>query len=129
MRISRAFRRYLLLELPGWGLAAVVVWVVVDRGLLGAAAGAALLALWMAKDLALYPWLRDAYEPGDPDPAAALVGRPARVTERLAPSGKVRLGSELWRAELPPGSAPVEVGATVRVSGLRGLTLRVEAES
>ena len=89
---------------------------------------AGLLALWVAKDFALYPWLRQAYEPGDPSPAAPLVGRTATVVARLAPRGHVRLGTERWRAELArPSEGPVEEGEPVRVVGLDGLTLVVEA--
>jgi membrane protein implicated in regulation of membrane protease activity len=39
----------------------------------------------------------------------------------------VRIGAELWRAELAPGSPAVESGALVRVREVRGLTLVVEA--
>jgi membrane-bound ClpP family serine protease len=53
-----------------------------------------------------------------------LVGATGEVTERLAPSGKIRVLGELWQArsgsELPPGSH-------VRVVAVHGLTLEVEA--
>lgn len=53
-----------------------------------------------------------------------LVGATGEVTERLAPSGKIRVLGELWQArsgsELPPGSR-------VRVVAVDGLTLEVEA--
>jgi membrane-bound serine protease (ClpP class) len=52
-----------------------------------------------------------------------LVGATGEVTERLDPSGKIRVLGELWQAhsssELPPGSR-------VRVVAVRGLTLEVE---
>jgi membrane-bound serine protease (ClpP class) len=52
-----------------------------------------------------------------------LVGAAGEVTERLAPSGKIRVLGELWQArsssELPPGSR-------VRVVAVDGLTLDVE---
>jgi membrane-bound serine protease (ClpP class) len=51
-----------------------------------------------------------------------LLGATGRVTERLAPSGKIRILGELWQArsssELPPGSR-------VRVVAVHGLTLEV----
>ena len=53
-----------------------------------------------------------------------LVGATGEVSERLAPSGQVRVLGELWKArsssELPPGSR-------VRVIAVHGLTLEVEA--
>jgi membrane-bound serine protease (ClpP class) len=52
-----------------------------------------------------------------------LVGATGEVTERLAPSGHVRVLGELWEArsspELPPGSR-------VRVVAVHGLVLEVE---
>jgi membrane protein implicated in regulation of membrane protease activity len=126
LRPSRTFLRYVGLEAPGWGLAGVVLWLVVEHAGLEPWIAAALLALWIGKDFALYPWLRDAYEAGDPDPTASLVGRVATTRDRLAPSGWVRLGAELWRAELAPGCQPVDPGATVRVHAVRGFTLVVE---
>jgi membrane-bound serine protease (ClpP class) len=52
-----------------------------------------------------------------------LVGATGEVTERLAPSGHIRVLGELWQArsssELPPG-------ARVRVVAVHGLTLEVE---
>lgn len=53
-----------------------------------------------------------------------LVGAVGEVSERLAPSGQVRVLGELWAArsssELPPGSR-------VRVVAVDGLMLEVEA--
>ena len=53
-----------------------------------------------------------------------LVGATGEVSERLAPSGQVRVLGELWEArsssELPPGTR-------VRVVAVDGLMLEVEA--
>ena len=126
---SPAFWRYFGFQLPGWALAAGVAWALMEYAGLAPWACAALVALWIAKDVALYPWLRSSYEPGDPHPAAQLAGRRARVTQRLDPDGYVQLGSERWRAVLePPQSGPVESGETVRICGVAGLTLKVEIE-
>ncbi|MGI9589986.1 MAG: NfeD family protein [Myxococcota bacterium] len=122
---SPAFRRYLLLELPGWVVAATAVWALVEYAGLDARFGAGLVTLWVAKDFVLFPWLRQAYEPGDPHPSATLAGRSARVTTRLDPGGYVQLGSERWRAELVAGAA-AEAGEEVVVLEVEGLTLKVE---
>jgi membrane protein implicated in regulation of membrane protease activity len=113
-------------EAPGWMLAGLVLWFLVDQTGLAPWIGAALWALWFAKDIALFPWLRDAYEEGDPDATVALIGRTGLARKRLAPHGYVRIGSELWRAELAPGCPDVEAGGSVRVQSVRGLTLVVE---
>ena len=53
-----------------------------------------------------------------------LVGATGEVTERLAPSGQIRVLGELWRAR---SSTEVPVGSRVRVVALDGLTVEVEA--
>jgi membrane protein implicated in regulation of membrane protease activity len=88
-----------------------------------------LFAFWVIKDMAMYPLLRKAYAGGEHDAGEALVGAIGTARERLDPDGYVRIGSELWRAEVPREHAPVESGAAVRVCAVRNLTLRVEPAS
>lgn len=88
---------------------------------------ALLLALWLAKDVAMYPLVRIAYEDASPDATESLIGATGTARDRIDPEGWVQVGSELWRAELAPGAAPVEGGAPVRVVSVHGLTLDVEA--
>jgi membrane protein implicated in regulation of membrane protease activity len=126
-RRGRPFARYLALQVPGWVLAAGALWAVVRLWALPVAVAYGLWALWIAKDLALYPAVRVAYEDTSPHPTDRLLGAVGRARGRLDPTGWVAVGSELWRAELAPGSPPVEPGARVRVVEVRGFTLRVEA--
>ena len=122
----RTFARYLALEAPGWVLVGVLVSAFHERLEVGPGAAAALVALWVVKDLALYRWLRPAFEPDSRTPVEKLVGAMAVVTEPLAPEGYLRLGAELWRAEASPRGVPIPAGARVRVREARGLTLVVE---
>ena len=75
--------------------------------------------------------LRDRMSPVTrPTNVDAVLGRTAIVTERIAPhvAGLVRLGDELWRAQLRdegPGASAVEPGATVVVESVDGVTLKV----
>ena len=55
--------------------------------------------------------------------AEALVGVKARVVTRCAPSGRVAVAGEIWNARCDEGA---DVGETVRVRGVQGLTLDVE---
>lgn len=55
--------------------------------------------------------------------AEAMIGQRAEVVARLHPTGQVRLNGELWEAR---STADAEVGDTVVVRGLDGLTLVVE---
>jgi len=120
--------KYLLFQLPGWaavagGAFAAHRWLGLSEAL---AAGA--VAAWMLKDAVLFPFVRDAYEVEPRRPGAHLEGRLAVAEEALAPQGLVRLGAELWRARLAPGSPPVARGGRVRVEAVEGLTLRVRAD-
>jgi membrane protein implicated in regulation of membrane protease activity len=123
----RTFARYLAFQVPGWVLATWVAWWLVAKAGLAPWLAALGCALFVIKDFALYPWLRDAYAVSDPDAGALLVGRTGVARERLDPSGYVRVGAELWRAELAPGCAAIDAGTHVRVREVQGLTLIVEA--
>ena len=58
----------------------------------------------------------------------SLVGQTGRVRTAVQPhrSGEVHLASELWTAELEPGSPPVGEGDEVEVVSVEGLRLRVK---
>jgi membrane-bound serine protease (ClpP class) len=118
--------RYLIFQLPGWAIAALVAAFLWTMGTIPAWAAGVLFAAWLAKDLALYPLLRRAYEPA-PGPGADLVGREGVARERLAPSGYVEVRGELWHAELLPGEGQVRAGGRVVVRRVDGTTLHVAA--
>jgi membrane protein implicated in regulation of membrane protease activity len=114
------FQRYLLLQAPGWlavagalvavdWLVALPVWIV--------PAG---VALFVAKDLAMYPVVRATLHP----PRPRLLGARGHAVERLAPAGYVKIEGELWRAESTTGE--IAAGAEIVVRRTRGLTLGVE---
>ena len=52
-----------------------------------------------------------------------LIGTSAEVIEDCDPRGRVRLRGEIWHAECDSGAT---VGDRVTVTGVEGLTLRVE---
>jgi len=124
---GRTLIRYTLFQIPdlillSLGLAAAVRWW--DFPVLAAYG---LVAVWIAKDVILYPILRVAYESNGSSGIDGLCGKIGVVTQPLVPAGYVRLGSELWKAELVSGSGSVSVGSTIRVVEVRGLTLAVES--
>ena len=55
--------------------------------------------------------------------AESLIGVEARVIERCSPCGKAAIRGEIWNARCEAGA---EVGETVVVRGLQGLTLLAE---
>ncbi len=117
-RKMTAFRRYVLIQVPSWLLAVVIlaaihVWFEMPRW-----AAVVLFAGYVVKDFALFPVLRRAYEPSDPAGAERLVGAEGVVEG----NGYVRVRGELWRAEGPT----MERGVRVRVEKARGMTLSVK---
>lgn len=89
---------------PGWGLALVVVAMVVEVAEVGF-------------------WIRFLRRYRVTTGAEGLVGSRAEVIEACAPTGRVRLRGEIWRARCSPRA---EVGDRVTVTGVDGLTLEVE---
>jgi membrane protein implicated in regulation of membrane protease activity len=120
-RPSPEFRRYLVWQVPGWVLAGLVIGslaAVLDLSWWVPAAG---VALFVVRDLAMYPLLRSVFRPAPP---AQPVGARGVATEALRPSGYVRIRGELWRARA--SGEPVAAGSEVTVTGAHGLTLLVE---
>ena len=129
MTLSPVFLRYLLFQIPGLCLAGIGLLLLVRWTTLSEAGGWGLLALWAAKDLALYPWVRIGY--GSRPAIAgvdALLGATGVALSALAPNapGHVRIGAERWKARLASGAGTLAEGAPVRVVALEGLTLVVE---
>ena len=124
----RVFARYLVLQIPGQFMAGVTLFMLVRWTELTPLLAGLLFGLWVVKDLAMYPVMRIAYEPQSGTQGAdALLGALAIAQEDLAPeqTGYVRVGAELWRAQLC-GDESVAKGASVRVTEVRDLTLQVE---
>ena len=119
--------KYLLFQVPGWLALGVAAWAA--HRWLGVHAWLAILGCvaWVAKDLALFAWVREAYSVTTRPAGAHLLGARAIAQEPLAPEGLVRIGPELWRARLVAGEAPVPAGAAVVVETIDGLTLRVRS--
>jgi membrane protein implicated in regulation of membrane protease activity len=120
--------KYLLLQIPGMIGAALALAAAVHYWDLSPALAAGLFAAWVLKDVVMFPFVRVAYESGPADATETVVGARVVAREVLDPVGYVRLGSELWRAELPPDHPPAPQGAWLRVRAVRGLTLLVEPE-
>ncbi len=118
------WKRYWLFQLPGIAFVAGVaalgtIWFRLPDWTVPLA-----VALWVVKDLLLYPFVGFAYEGSKPSGPESMVGAVGTATEDFSSGGFVKIGPELWRAE---SAAPVRAGGIVRVTGCDGMTLRVEA--
>lgn len=125
-RCLRLIGRYVLLQIPE-ALILVLVIVVVDRWwpLPGWLAWG-IIGLWVAKDVALFPFLWRAYDWEASDDSLALHGEQGIVVRRLDPEGYIRVRGELWRAKISAESTSIEKGRSVRVIDVEGLTLYVQ---
>jgi membrane-bound serine protease (ClpP class) len=97
----------LLVLPPGWGIAIVVVAMVIEVAEVGF-------------------WIRFLRRYRVATGKEALIGASAEVIESCDPRGRVRLRGEIWQAECESGAA---VGDRVTVTGVNGLTLQAERES
>ena len=92
----------------------------------GLLAGAGLALIYLA---VLRSWLKARLTVKDhASNIDAVVGRTGVLTRRVAPRepGMVKVGDEVWRAELAAGEDKVlESGATVKVHAIEGVTLKV----
>jgi membrane protein implicated in regulation of membrane protease activity len=104
-------------------------------GAIGLLLGSEKIGLLAAGGLALVylavfrSWLKSTLTVKEhPSNVDALVGKSGVVTKRIAgrEPGIVKVGSELWRAELAGAEdAARDAGATVKVESIEGVTLKV----
>ena len=126
---GRVILRYTLFQIPS--LVILILSLVIIRtwfNLPGWLAGLC-ISVWILKDIILFPFVWRTYDPEPGRHSKRMIGKQARVVERLAPHGYVELHGELWRAMVQQEESPVEKYATVRVLDVKGLTLLVESEA
>jgi membrane protein implicated in regulation of membrane protease activity len=87
-----------------------------------------LVLLWIAKEVALFPFVWRAYDPSRSEVSRAMIGQRGLTRQRLAPAGYIQVQGELWKAEKMPGEPPIEKDIRVRVIKIEGLKLFVLPE-
>ena len=123
---TRVMQRYMLLQAPGV-LILILVLILVRRWVdLSTLFICALVALWVAKDLIMFPFLWRAYDWDHHNP---MIGTRGIAVEHIAPSGYVYVHGELWKAEVMKGYLPIDRGESVRVRGVNGLKLLVQPDT
>lgn len=122
---ARVLVRYILLQVPGTALLVLILIQLRNWFDLPAWSVWGLVAISVAKDVILFPFVWRAYDWDRQREANSMVGRRGIVKERLAPSGFIQIRGELWKAKVVDGSPPIEKGKAVRVEEMQGLTLLV----
>jgi len=117
--------RYLLFQIPGWVISALVLVVLLEIELLSGRLAMLLWGLWLLKDALMYPLVRSSYEASAHQHGAmTLVGARGVVVRALRPRGYIRVRGELWQAECATGA---DVGAEVEVVAAKSMRLVVTA--
>ncbi|MGQ9646880.1 MAG: NfeD family protein [Thermodesulfobacteriota bacterium] len=125
-RQTRVFVRYALFQIPA--LVQLILILILIRQWVNLPGwffwGA--IAVWLAKDVILFPFVWRAYDRDRFKELHSLVGIEGIVEERLAPTGYIRVHGELWQAETIGPETCIERGERVRIRGIKGLRLQVE---
>jgi membrane protein implicated in regulation of membrane protease activity len=123
---SRTVLRYALFQIPGLAVLGVLLLVANRLNILPPWAAWCIFALWILKDLLLFPLLWRSYSTSPAGLKNTLAGQEGHVRDRLDPRGRILVHGVLWQAEVVEGRAPAEAGSVVVVREMRGLTLVVE---
>ncbi len=125
---ARVLSRYWLLQLPATALLILILFLLRDRLAIPVWALWSIVGLGVAKDALLYPRVWRSYDPAYPATVHSMEGEHGVATERIDPTGYVRVRGELWRAKLMNGVPPIDKGERVLVDTMRDLTLLVRPE-
>ncbi|MFH1487493.1 MAG: NfeD family protein [Pseudomonadota bacterium] len=125
---GRALVKYTLLQIPG--LAALILVLILIRrwAELSPLLCLGIIALWVVKDIVLFPFVWKAYDTNPSGDPLTMVGQKGVAEELLNPSGYARFRGELWQAEVAEGHPPVVRGTALKVQEMRGLKLIVEKD-
>lgn len=129
------YARYAIFQLPGMFFAGIVLTLLVQWGQLTPTLAWVLFALWVLKDLLMFPVTKIAYEtPHRPHGPDALLGEEAVAQDAITCEGSGEAGwvlvrGELWRALAREGTTPVAQGDRVRIVETRERVLVVEGSA
>ncbi len=124
----RILIKYALIQLPGALL--ILVCLVLCRRWIAYPAWVmwAILGIWVAKDVVLYPFVWRAYQNQKTETDNPMIGQRGIVKDRVDPAGYVFVRGELWKARTIKEGLVLEPGDTIIVRKRNGLTLYVEKE-
>jgi len=125
---ARVVVRYAVLQLPALVLLVLVLnlirqWVDIPDWLVWG-----MVALWVLKDMILFPFVWRAYDTACPGVVNCMVGARGVAKDRLDPSGYIQVQGELWLAEVAGGGPPIDKGQRVQVRESFGLKLLVQSD-
>jgi membrane protein implicated in regulation of membrane protease activity len=122
------FTRYMLFQIPGWVIAALVLMGLKEWTGLSFWGAIGIFVLWVTIDFVLYPFLRKSYERNVQTGSERLIGERGIAKEWLRPEGYVEVQGHLWRAVAEPEDQPISPESPVRIVSADGLTLTVKQD-
>ena len=123
---GRVYVRYTLFQLPGLALAAVLLWWFILHFSISPGYFFVLLGLWVLKDIVIFPFVWHSYDNTPGNVLEKMIGKTGSAVKDIDTVGYVRIGGEMWKAEILPGNRAVVQGEPVIVTGVDGLLLTVE---
>lgn len=121
--------KYLLYQVPGWVLIAVVLFALNHWLGLSLWMALGIFLLWLIKDFALYPLLKRSFEPHGKTPVEQMIGLRGVACDRIDPDGYIQVRGEFWRAETHAEGGPILAGSPVKVVEADGMTLIVVTDA
>ena len=118
--------RYTAFQIPSLLLLLVILYFLGRFFSLSPLSALLIVAIWILKDILLFPFLSRYYRPSASSTVERLVGREGTVSSDLNPYGYIRLGMELWRAKPASDSDPLQKGDRAVVVSVKGFTLYVK---
>jgi membrane-bound serine protease (ClpP class) len=122
---SKILLRYFLLQLPGiFFIAALIILLYLIKAVSFKVIWI-VLAVWIIKDIVLYPLIWKSYDLSPNPGKASMIGRRGVALEAINPTGYVLVNGESWSARLKNKKSVIRKGEPVYVSDVQGLTLVV----
>ncbi len=118
--------RYTLMQLPEMVIVVLLVTLLGQWTIIPWWAVLIVIALWVIVNIIMFPFVWRAYDKNTTSP---MFGSQGITADSLSPNGYVRIHGEMWRAKVIEGCSFIQKGETVKVTGIRGLTLIVQPET
>lgn len=122
---SKILLRYFLLQLPGiFFIAALIILLYLIKAVSFKVIWI-VLAVWVIKDILLYPLVWKSYDLSPNPGKASMIGQLGVALEAINPTGYVLVKGESWSARLKNKKSVIRKNEPVYVSDVQGLTLIV----
>lgn len=121
----KVFIKYTLLQIPAIILITIIMLVIHKFNPYPHIIKVIILSVWIIKDIIMFPFVWQSYDSHPENTHHSMINKEGITKDRLAPSGYIYVGKELWKATIPPEHPPVEKNKAVIIQEIDGLRLTV----